>query len=103
MGLARLVTRRSGMSVVLLGAVVSVGVVAMTASRFPWRRTKADKAPRDDGAETTTPTTTTTTTTTTTPPAIPRFKPAPPRDPGAPRWDTPPAAIAEAHGNPPSP
>jgi hypothetical protein len=100
MGLARLVTRRSGMSVVLLGAAVSVGVVAMTASRFPWRRTKAEKAPRDDGAETTTPTTTPTTTT---PPAIPRFKPAPPRDPGAPRWDTPPAAIAEAHGNPPSP
>jgi hypothetical protein len=85
MGLARLVTRRRGTSVVLLGAVVSLGVVAMTASRFSWRRTKAEPAPEP-----------------------------PPEQPGKQdpttsglRWDTPPAALeppyVEASETPPSP
>jgi hypothetical protein len=101
MGLARLVTRRKGTSsivpVVVLGAAVSLGVVAVTASRFGWRRTKADKAvetaqpapaaPEDDGL----------------PSAAPRLKPAPAREPGSPRWDTLPAALAQAKPDPPSP
>jgi hypothetical protein len=108
MGLARLVTRRNGTSsivpVVVLGAAVSLGVVALTASRFGWRRTKADKqaaeAPEAEGqvvvesapeAEPARP--------------APRFKPAPPRDPDAPRWDDPPAELAAARAkpDPPSP
>ncbi len=98
MGLARLVTRRKGASVVpvvVLGAAVSLGVVALTASRFGWRRTKPEAdadAPGQRQQEETR----------TTAPA-PRFKPAPPRDPDAPRWDTPPAAIAGARPHPPSP
>jgi hypothetical protein len=98
MGLARLVARRKGTTIVLLGAAVSLSVVAMTASRFPWRRTKAeippaeprDQDPTDARASDHVPT-------------RPRFKPAPPRDPHAPRWDTPPAASVQVQGNPPSP
>jgi uncharacterized membrane protein YebE (DUF533 family) len=83
MGLARLVTRRRGTSVVLLGAVVSLGVVAMTASRFSWRRTKAEPAPEPQPQSTDTPEATT------------------------PRWDTPPIALeppyVKASETPPSP
>jgi hypothetical protein len=106
MGLARLVTRRSGTSsivpVVVLGAAVSLGVVALTASRFGWRRTKAEKqAAEESEAEGDTPAEPTPE------PArpAPRFKPAPPRDPDAPRWDDPPAELAAARAkpDPPSP
>jgi hypothetical protein len=106
MGLARLVTRRSGTSsivpVVVLGAAVSLGVVALTASRFGWRRTKAEKQageePDVEGPAVVEPETE---------PArpAPRFKPAPPRDPDAPHWDDPPAELAAARAkpDPPSP
>jgi hypothetical protein len=72
------------MPYVVLGAAVSIGVVALTASRFGWRRTKAEPAPEiqpTPEAE---------------PPKEPRFKPAPPRDANAPRWDSPPAEYAKS-------
>jgi hypothetical protein len=90
MGLVRLVTRRRGTSVVLLGAVVSLGVVAVAASRFSWRRTKAEETPENvpEGLHKEE------TTTTTTPTA-------------GQRWDTPPEALeppqVEASESPPSP
>jgi hypothetical protein len=84
MGLARLVRRNRGTSVVLLGAVVSLGVVAVSASRFSWRRTKSEPDPE------------------TTPAPSAQENEAP-----QPRWDTPPTALepphVEASGNPPSP
>jgi hypothetical protein len=78
---------------VVLGAAMSIGVVALTASRFGWRRTKVDEP-----AEIETPATDTTPETL---PAEPRFKPAPPRPADTPRWDSPPADYAKSGG--PSP
>jgi hypothetical protein len=69
---------------VVLGAAVSIGVVALTASRFGWRRAKAEppteietpvEQPEPDARE-------------------PRLKPAPPRHANVPRWDSPPAEYA---------
>jgi hypothetical protein len=91
MGQRRRVRRRGAAGVVpivVLGAAVSLGVVAVTASRFGWRRTKADKVAEKPESETTGD-----------PQPKPdetrpsRFKPAPPRDPDAPRWDTPPPVL----------
>jgi hypothetical protein len=87
MGLARLVTRRRrGTSVVLLGAVVSLGVVAMTASRFSWRRTKAERTPDPE------------------PESLPETDKTPT---AGQRWDTPPEALeppqVEASESPPPP
>jgi hypothetical protein len=87
MGLPRLVRRHRGASVVVLGAAVSIGVVAMTASGFSWRRTKAEpepeaQEPRREDAEKAQPDTKT-------------------------RWDTPPAELeppqVESPASPPSP
>lgn len=106
MGLARLVKRRNGTSsivpVVVLGAAVSLGVVALTASRFGWRRTKAEKHAGDE-PEVDEPTVVEPEAEPARP--APRFKPAPPRDPDAPRWDDPPAELAavRAKPDPPSP
>lgn len=83
MGLARLVSRRRGTSVVpivVLGAAVGIGVVAVTASRFPWRRTKAESRAVE------------VTDAPTVPDAAPRFE----RVVTPQRWDTPPAALATA-------
>jgi hypothetical protein len=86
--------RNSVVPYVVLGAAVSIGVVALTASRFGWRRTKAEPAPEVGP-----------TTEIETIPEVeaeaeaakgPRFKPAPPRDADAPRWDTPPADYAKS-------
>jgi len=82
--------RNSVVPFVVLGAAMSVGVVALTASRFGWRRTKADPVPEIETPETPD-----------TPKPEPRFKPAPPRPANAPRWDTPPKEYAERGG--PSP
>jgi hypothetical protein len=99
MGFGRLVTRRrrgtsSVVPVVVLGAAVSLGVVAVTASRFGWRRTKSDKTPAEAPA-----------TETSADDAAPRHKQIPPRAPGAPRWDSPPPELtsARAKPDPPSP
>jgi len=69
---------------------MSIGVVALTASRFGWRRTKAEPPVEIETAE---------------PPEIaeapkvqPRFKPAPPRPANTPRWDSPPADHAKSGG-----
>jgi hypothetical protein len=76
--------RNSVVQFVVLGAAVSIGVVALTSSRFGWRRTKAE--PLVTGIETSEE-----------PPAAepdtlePSIKPAPPRPANAPRWDSPPA------------
>jgi hypothetical protein len=103
MGLARMVTRRSGTTIVL-GAVVSLGVVALASSAFGRRRAKKPEqpagvdepqpapekealwagevsadAPRAES-----------------PPREYLVKPPPPRDPGAPRWDTPPSTLTDA-------
>jgi hypothetical protein len=93
MGLPRLVTRRSGTALVLLGAAVSLGVVVVTASRFSWRRTRSEAGAEQSRSD---------------PNDAPRFKPAPPRAPDAPRWDSPPAELTPARGtqaepDPPSP
>jgi hypothetical protein len=109
MGLGRLVTRRKGTSlvpVIVLGAAVSLGVVAVSASRFGWRRMKAEKAPEDDGpgapadagetAETPHAPESPQEHDTLETNHVPRFKPAPPHDPGALRWDSPPAGLATA-------
>lgn len=72
--------RNSVVPFVVLGAAVSLGVVALTASRFGWRRTKADPVPEKPVEE---------------PKPEPRFKPAPPRPADTPRWDTPPADFAK--------
>jgi hypothetical protein len=71
---------------VVLGAAVSIGVVALTASRFGWRRTKADPVPEVEAAEPTPGA----------PKAEPRFKPAPARPADTPRWDSPPADYAKS-------
>jgi hypothetical protein len=72
---------------VVLGAAVSIGVVALTASRFGWRRTKAEPAAPEIETPETTPD----------PPAPePRFKPAPPRTADSPRWDSPPGEFASS-------
>ncbi len=85
------------MPFVVLGAAVSIGVVALSASRFGWRRTKADPLP-----ETTETTETSESVETPDPPVRePRFKPAPPRPANTPRWDSPPADYAKSGG--PSP
>jgi hypothetical protein len=88
--------RNSVVPFVVLGAAVSVGVVALTASRFGWRRTKADPVPEID-----TPQTPETPEAVEAPKPEPRFKPAPPRPANTPRWDSPPADYAESGG--PSP
>jgi len=88
--------RNSVVPFVVLGAAVSVGVVALTASRFGWRRTKADPVPEIE-----TPQTPATPETAEAPKPEPRFKPAPPRPANTPRWDTPPAEYAGRSG--PSP
>ena len=75
------------MPFVVLGAAMSIGVVALTASRFGWRRTKADPpAEIETPQERPEPETNRT---------EPRFKPAPPRAADAPRWDSPPAHYAD--------
>jgi hypothetical protein len=75
--------RKSVVPFVVLGAAVSIGVVALTASRFGWRRTKADPPTEiETSQERAEPETN---------PAEPRFKPAPPRPADTPRWDSPPA------------
>jgi hypothetical protein len=85
--------RNSVVPFVVLGAAMSIGVVALTASRFGWRRTKAEPAAEIETVET---------------PEIPeppkkepRFKPAPPRPANSPRWDSPPADYAKSGGPPP--
>jgi hypothetical protein len=83
--------RNSVVPFVVLGAAVSVGVVALTASRFGWRRTKADPVPEIE-----TPETPETPDTPEAPKQEPRFKPAPPRDATTPRWDSPPAEYAKS-------
>jgi hypothetical protein len=69
----------SAVPVVLLGAAVSLGVIAVTASRFSWRRPKTEPAmePARDPK---------------------KSEPQSPRDPDAPRWDSPPPEL-----QPPSP
>jgi hypothetical protein len=102
MGFGRLVTRRKGVSVVpvvVLGAAVSLGVVALTASRFGWRRTTAEPDVEGQPAP---PAAAPEAEAQPAPPAL-RFKPAPPRAADAPRWDTPPAALNGARPDPPSP
>ena len=91
--------RNSVVPFVVLGAAMSVGVVALTASRFGWRRTKADPVPEIETPET--PESPETAETPEAPKPEPRFKPAPPRPANTPRWDTPPAEYAERGG--PSP
>jgi hypothetical protein len=84
--------RNSVVPFVVLGAAVSIGVVALTASRFGWRRTKTEPASE-------LPETVETPETPQTPDAPaqdPRFKPAPPRPANAPRWDSPPADYAKS-------
>jgi hypothetical protein len=71
---------------------MSIGVVALTASRFGWRRTKADPLPETAETAETAPDP---------PERVPRFKPAPPRPANTPRWDSPPADYAKSGG--PSP
>ena len=88
--------RNSVVPFVVLGAAVSVGVVALTASRFGWRRTKADPVPEIE-----TPQTSETPETAEAPKPEPRFKPAPPRPANTPRWDSPPADYAESGGRSP--
>jgi hypothetical protein len=88
MGLARMVTRRRrGTSVVLLGAVVSLGVVAVVASRFSWRKPKLESTNEPEAAK-----------------AKDETKAAPT---AGQRWDTPPEALeppqVEASESPPSP
>jgi hypothetical protein len=97
MVLARLMTRRRGTSVVpvvLLGAAVSLGVVAVTASRLAWRKTRSEEPAEEEAPGETAN-------------EPPRFKPAPPRDPNTPRWDTPPPSLepatTTASPDPPSP
>ena len=93
-----MVTRRGVASivpVVVLGTVVSLGVVAVSASRFGWRRSKAEKKAAD-GEEGVEETVSAPAEEPAPEPPVRRFKPAPPRDPDAPRWDTPPAALASA-------
>lgn len=75
--------RSSVVPFVVLGAAVSIGVVALTASRFGWRRTKADPPAEIDA--------TADPETQPEEPKEPRFKPAPARPADTPRWDTPPA------------
>ena len=73
---------------------MSIGVVALTASRFGWRRTKADPLPeRTETGETPEPPDP--------PEREPGFKPAPPRPENTLRWDSPPADYAKSGG--PSP
>jgi len=79
--------RNSVVPFVVLGAAVSIGVVALTASRFGWRRTKAEK-PELETPEATEALET--------PKPEPRFKPAPPRPADTPRWDSPPADYAKS-------
>jgi hypothetical protein len=101
MGQRRRVRRRGAAGVVpivVLGAAVSLGVVAVTASRFGWRRTKADKVPDKPEAESTDDAQPPATTK---PPG--RFKPAPPRDPDVPRWDTPPPVLTPPQPDPSPP
>jgi hypothetical protein len=106
MGLARLVSRRKGTSVVRVvpfGAAVSLGVVAVTASRLSWRRTRSEEPPESPELPADTPETQSDQEIAPQPPApepAPRFKLAPPRDPDAPRWDTPPPALRAAGPSP---
>lgn len=77
MGLGRLVSRRRGASVagvVLIAAAVSLGVVAVSASRFSWRRTRPEDGPDEQAG-------------------APEVKPPPARDADTPRWDTPPPEL----------
>jgi hypothetical protein len=89
MGLARLVTRRRGTSVVLLGAVVSLGVVAVAASRFSWRKPKVENTPEPEPES---------------PAKKDETQPAPT---AGQRWDARPVALepphVEASESPPSP
>jgi hypothetical protein len=77
--------RNSVVPFVVLGAAMSIGVVALTASRFGWRRTKSKPEELETPAEQPEPET-----------KEPRFKPAPPRDATTPRWDSPPAEYAKS-------
>src|SRR4051812_30051503 len=87
--------RNSVVPFVVLGAAVSIGVVALTASRFGWRRTKSEPASAlpetletseaPEAPEAPDP-----------PAPEPRFKPAPPRPANTPRWDSPPADYAKS-------
>ncbi len=85
------------MPVVVLGTVVSLGVVALSASRFGWRRSKAEKK-AGDGEERVEETVPAPAEEPAPEPPARRFKPAPPGDADAPRWDTPPAELAAAAG-----
>jgi hypothetical protein len=77
--------RNSVVPFVVLGAAVSIGVIALTASRFGWRRTKAEE-PKEPATEPAPP-----------PTPEPRFRPAL-------RWDAPPEeyAAARAQDDPPA-
>jgi hypothetical protein len=80
---------------VVLGAAVSIGVVALTASRFGWRRTKSD--PASETPETLeTPEVPEVPEAPDLPAQEPRFRPAPPRPANTPRWDSPPADYAKS-------
>ena len=70
------------MPFVVLGAAASIGVVALTASRFGWRRTKAEP-PQEPTPEPE-------------PSAEPRLKPATARPADILRWDSPPAEYAKS-------
>jgi hypothetical protein len=85
--------RTSVVPFVVLGAAVSIGVVALTASRFGWRRTKAEAAPEVEAAPEPEARQA--------PKPEPRFKPAPPRPADTPRWDTPPADYARSERSSP--
>jgi hypothetical protein len=87
MGLARR-KRTSVVSMVPLGAV-SLGIVAVTASRFAWRRPKSENPADTPEVQSDQE-----------PKREPRFKPAPPRDPDAPSWDTPPPALQPSAPSP---
>jgi hypothetical protein len=82
--------RSSVVPFVVLGAAVSLGVVALTASRFGWRRTKAETTEEQPPPETR-------------PAPEPGFVPA--RPVPAARWDATPEeyAAARASGDPPAP
>ena len=111
MGHRRGVRRRGAAGVVpivVLGAAISLGVVAVTASRFGRRRTKSNEGtdqPVTDAPETTgtdrEPVRDAQNAQETPVRSSGRFKHAPSHDPHAPRWDTPPPALTAAERDPP--
>jgi hypothetical protein len=92
--------RNSVVPYVVLGAAVSIGVVALTASRFGWRRTKTDpELPAAAAEELTAPASDESADDTAAEATRSRFVPAV-------RWDAPPeeyAAAVRASGDPPAP